>query len=371
MAIPQSKISIPVDETSQKNVLNPFPIVQVTKETGVPTGRLVKQLRVKNLTPKGSTEIPLTFVNTYGFIKPLRTYTEFFSELHPQESTPSITACMLPFGAGPYIENPQRLLQDCDRIHIVARKSASLKEEVIFDVRKLTPIFSKHHIAAERVICVSSERYVKSPSKMTAGVDYAYQITFISVTFCPESLKFRVARPIQKLRMPIMRSVQLEIILSIDCAMNSPLRKCLIIEPGKKECKASIWVHICNIYRGKKPFKQYDDQYFIQKCKKMQLECGIVDMWGPTFLVRAHGKIPKLAKPFFSSRGWACHSLSDAAPGISKALWSVGAKIVEVNAILQPSDLHQLVQVSDTIWPKVKLNEKLVDYPKSKWPFRG
>nr|AVH78246.1 matrix protein [Tioman virus] len=371
MALRQATIPINVDTESEKNNLNPFPIVPITKEDGSPTGRLVKQLRIKNLTPRGSTELPLTFINTYGFIKPLMTYTEFYSELHHQSSTPCLTACMIPFGAGPFIENPHRILDECDRVNIVVRKSASVKEEIIFDVRRLPPLFNRHQISGNRLICVPSEKYVKSPGKMIAGTDYAYQIAFVSLTFCPESQKFRVARPLQTIRSPIMRSVQLEVILKIDCAANSPLKRFLIISPDSKDCFASVWFHICNLYRGNKPFKAYDDTYFSQKCRAMQLECGIVDMWGPTLVVKAHGKIPKMARPFFSSKGWSCHAFADAAPTLARALWSVGAQITQVNAILQPSDLHQLVQISDVIWPKVKLDEKIQSYAAAKWnPFK-
>ncbi|QPF77629.1 matrix protein [Achimota pararubulavirus 3] len=367
MASFMSSIPLPVDLRSEKFHLRPFPIVQAPPDDEKSKGRLLKQLRIKNLVPRGSTEVPITFINSYGFIRPLRTHGEFFSELHRQDTTPCITACMLPFGAGPNLEMPTRLIDDLDKIQINVRKSASFREEIIFDVKRLPLSLSRHHLAKDRILCVSSEKYLKSPGKITSGVDYSYSVTFMSITYCPESLKFRVARPLQTIRAKVMRSVHLEIMLRIDCKSDSPIRKNLITEGMTEGGVVSLWFHICNLYQGKNPLKEYDDTYFTKKCKQMNIECGIVDLWGPTLMVHAHGRIPKMAQPFFNKKGWSCHPFSDAAAGLSKTLWSVGATIVGVNAILQASDLSQLVQFNDIIYPKVKIDKNLADFEPSKW----
>ncbi|ADI80719.1 matrix protein [Tuhoko virus 2] len=367
MAHRQATVSIKVNHESEKNHLRPFPIVQLPPSPGGSRGRLTRQIRIKDLTPAGSTEPSLTFINTYGFAKPLRTRTEFFSELHKPDSLPSVTACTLPFGAGPNIEHPMRLLDEIEKVHIVMRKSASAREEIVFNVCRLPPILSKHHIATQKLVCISSEKYLKAPGKMISGMDYNYHIAFISVVYCPASLKFRVMRPLQLLRSSTMRSIQLEVILVIECSDNSPATRNLIFDDESKTWRASVWFHLCNILKSNKSAEKYDDHYFNEKCKKMDLEVGIADMWGPTFLVKAHGKIPKTAQVYFSPKGWSCHPLVDAAPALSKILWSTGARIVNVNAILQPSDLGQLVQVSDVIYPKVKINKKLMNTAPSRW----
>ncbi|AFX75107.1 matrix protein [Achimota virus 1] len=367
MAHRQASVSLKVDPVSEKNHLRPFPIVQVTPDSGNGRGRLMKQIRIKDLTPAGSTEPPITFVNTYGFVKPLRTRSEFFSEFHRPDSSPSITACTLPFGAGPNIDHPMRLLEEIEKCHIVMRKSASLREEVVYTIQKLPPILAYHQIASQKLICVPSEKYLKAPSKMQSGVDYTYCISFLSIVYCPPSLKFRVLRPLQMMRSSTMRSIQIEVLLEVDCDDSSPATRFLIRDEATQKWRASVWFHLCNIIKSHQGGDKYDDHYFNDKCRKMDLEVGIIDMWGPTFLVKAHGRVPKSAKVYFSQKNWACHPLVDAAPALSKILWSVGASIVQVNAILQPSDLNQLAQFSDVIYPKVKINRALAGSPPSKW----
>ncbi|AFX75115.1 matrix protein [Achimota virus 2] len=362
-----SSIKLPVDLRSEKYHLHPFPIVQTPSGEDGKGSRLVKQLRIKNLMPRGSTEQPITFLNTYGFVRPMRTHGEFFSEFHRPDTTPCVTACMLPFGAGPFLDNPTRLIDEIDKAHIIIRKSASYREEIIFDIKKLPSMLTQHQLAQDKIICVSSEKFLKSPGKVTSGVDYLYSITFMSITYCPASYKFRVSRPLQIIRAKAMRSVHLEIMMRIECKKDSPLLKNMITTDGSEGGVVSVWFHICNLYKGNNPAKEYDDSYFSKKCKQMDIECGIVDMWGPTLMVHAHGHIPKMAKPFFNRKGWACYPFSDAAAGLSKTLWSVGATIVEVNAILQASDLAQLTHVHDIIYPKVKLSKELVNYQPSKW----
>ncbi|ADI80712.1 matrix protein [Tuhoko virus 1] len=362
-----ASIPIPVNPDSGKSNLKPFPIIKAPADQSGHTGKIVRQIRIKNLTPKGSTEIPITFMNTYGFIKPIWTHGEFFSEFHRNNSTPSLTACMLPFGTGPFVDNPSKLLGDLEKIQINVKKSASLREEVIFDIKTIPFAFTKFQIGRERIICVSSDRYVKCPGKLTSGVEYSYCIAFISLTFCPESYKFRVARPLQQLRTSYMRAIQLEIIMKIDCAPDSPIKRNLIYDKENDIYIASVWLHLCNILKGKNHFKTYDDTYFANKCRKMQLVCGIADMWGPTIIVHSKGRIPKSAAPYFNSKGWACHPLSEIAPSITKILWSVGATILQVNAVLQPSDISSAAGTSDLIYPKVKINPDLAEERGIKW----
>ncbi|AHH02038.1 matrix protein [Sosuga virus] len=367
MAHRQATIPVHVDHHSEKNHLRAFPIVQADSPEGTEKGRLIKQMRFKDLTPRGSTEPPISFINTYGFIKPLRTREEFFSELHKQSQTPCLTACSIPFGAGPALDHPERLLDEIEKALIVVRKSASTSEECVFEIRKLPPMLTRHQLAGNKILCVPSDKYVKAPGKLTSGVDYAYHIVFISVTLCPPSQKFRVPMPVQSLRAKVMRSVHLEVMLKIDCDPGSPITKNLIYDSENDVWLASIWFHLCNLYKGHKPFKEYDDHHFAAKCRSMKLEVGIVDLWGPTFLVKSHGKIPHAARPFFGKHGWVCHPIMDCAPAICKSLWALSVSIVQVTAVLQASDLSQMVRMTDVIFPKIKVNPDLHGLGKSRW----
>nr|AIF74180.1 matrix protein [Bat paramyxovirus] len=371
MSSRQGKIPIPLNDSHEDNTLPAFPIVLTGKDGSNGKGKLAKQLRIKNLMPVGSTESPISFVNTYGFIRPLMTYTDFYSETLPQVQTPCLTACMIPFGAGPNLSDPGQILKEVEKVQIIVRKSASVREEVVFDVRSVPALFSNHWIWNERIICVSSERFVKTPSKLIAGTDYSYSISFVSVTFCPESYKFRVPRPLQRVRAKFMRSVLLEIILELECREDSPLRKQFAVDASSNKCVASLWIHVFNMYKNRKPFRDYDDAYFNTKCKSMNLICGIADIWGPTIIVQARGKIPAMARQYFNHKGWACHPISSSVPNLSKTLWSVGAQIKEVNAVLQASDLTQLVKTNDIISPKIKIQTQANEYPRSIWsPFK-
>ncbi|ADI80726.1 matrix protein [Tuhoko virus 3] len=367
MAGRQATIPVPINFESPKNYLNAFPIVQADPSVSGEAGKLLKQIRFKDLTLRGSTEAPISFVNSYGFIKPLRTREEFFSEMHKPSQAPCLTACCLPFGAGPAIEHPDKIMDDLDKVFIVVRKSASTIEECVFDIRKLPSSLSRHQLAGNRVLCVASDKYIKAPCKLTSGMDYTYNIVFLSITHCPPSQKFRVPMPIQSLRAKVMRSVHLEIMIKVDCDKNSPITKNLIYDPSNDIWMASIWFHLCNFYKGSKPFKEYDDQHFASKCRAMGLEVGLVDFWGPTFLVKAHGKIPHAARPFFGKHGWVCHPMMDCAPAISKSLWALSISILQVNAVLQASDLNQMIRMTDVVFPKVKINPDIAGVQKTRW----
>nr|UCZ51387.1 M [Eptesicus fuscus orthorubulavirus] [Eptesicus fuscus orthorubulavirus] len=369
MAPMQSKIKLHNHAEAHEINLRAFPIEIETNKEGKKL--LVKQIRVRTLGHADQDSESICFLNSYGFIKEAPKEEEFIREDRPPESKITLTACMLPLGPGPNIRSPNQLLKSAADMKISVRKTAGSREQVIFHVTRAPPILQNFQFIRERYACVSSDKFIKSPGKIRAGPDYCYIITFLSLTYCPISQKFKVPRPLLSFRSTRMRSVHLEVIFKIQCSSDSPLKKGLITDDEKGVPKASVWIHLCNFYKGRNITKTYDEAYFAEKCKKMALSVGISDLWGPTIVVHAEGKIPKAASLFFNSRGWALHPLSDAAPTLAKSLWSIGCEILEVNAILQGSDYSSLLLSSDVLYRKIKIDPHIQTRSSTGWnPFK-
>ncbi|UBB42362.1 matrix protein [Wufeng Rhinolophus sinicus rubulavirus 1] len=369
MAPTQSKICIANCAETHEKTLRSFPI-EVDKG---PNGEklLVKQIRVRTLGHADHASESICFLNSYGFIKEIEKSKEFIREGDGKDNKIIVTACMLPFGAGPNISSPKNLLESMGEVAVNVRKTAGAKEQVIFQLVRASTTLRGFQFTHDRFTCVSSDKFIKSPSKMVAGTNYCYVITFLSLTYCPVSQKFKVPRPILNLRTPRMRSVHLEIILKIMCAADSPIKKTLIVDEAGGDPKASVWIHLCNFYKGRSITKTYDEAYFADKCRRLLLNVGISDLWGPTIVVHARGKIPKAASIYFNQHGWALHPIADAAPALSKQLWSVGCEIIEVNAILQGSDFAGLLDSPDIVHRKIKIDHRRASYPSGKWnPFK-
>nr|ALN39194.1 matrix protein [Orthorubulavirus suis]ALN39195.1 matrix protein [Orthorubulavirus suis]ALN39196.1 matrix protein [Orthorubulavirus suis]ALO61984.1 matrix protein [Orthorubulavirus suis]ALO61985.1 matrix protein [Orthorubulavirus suis] len=362
---------IPLNQPQNQDTaqLQPFPLVMSEPENG--KRRLLKQLRIKRIPPLSIGDQQITFINTYGFIRASRTFTEFISELHRPGLQPIVTACMLPFGAGPLLDSPEKILEGLDLCEIKVRKSAAVKEEILFEVTALPKIFQGFQISAQPLIKVSSEKYVKAPGKINAGAEYKFYPTFVSLTYCPTTLKFKVARPLATVRAKFMRSIHLEILLIFECKDDAPMAKALIKRDERDGYQASVWVHMCNITKSTQKFKTYDDSYFGQKVLAMKPVIGLVDMWGPTITVHISGKMPKTAAPYFNSRGRSCHPLSEVAPSIAKMAWSNGCRIHQVNAILQESDLSLIPGSDDILFRKVPVDPENINFKSTYWnPFR-
>ncbi|ABQ23935.1 matrix protein [Orthorubulavirus mapueraense] len=363
-----AKIPLGLPDEPEPRTLRAFPLVMTEGPGG--KGRLMKQLRISKIQSSNIGDHIITFINTYGFVRRNWTYTQFVSERHTASVQPVVTSCMLPFGCGPDIQHPEALIEHLEHCTIKVRKSASLKEEIYFEVQVLPKIFEPYQIAKQNYMCVSSEKYVKAPGKIVAGVDYLYFPTFISLTYCAEEMKFRVAKPIAQARTSFMRSIHLEVILSFACQEDSPIAKSLAKDKETGRFIASVWIHLCNISKNRPITKEYDDKYFAQKILAMKLTVGLVDMWGPTVIVHAEGKIPKSALLFFNKKGKACHPLAEVAPTVAKHAWSVGCTIIEANAIMQESDLKGLGQMDDIVFRKVSLNPEALSLKSSRWnPF--
>lgn len=367
MAGSQIKIPLPKPSDVESQKLNAFPVIMSQEGKG----RLMRQIRLRKLLSGDPSDLQITFVNTYGFIRAAPQSSEFISESSPQQNTPVITACMLSFGAGPVLDDPQQMLKALDQADIRVRKTASDKEQILFEINKIPNLFKFHQIASDHLIQASSDKYVKSPAKLTAGVNYIYCATFLSVTICSASLKFRVARPILAARSRLVRSVQMEVLLRVFCKPESPVAKSMLQDPDGEGCIASVWFHLCNLCKGRNKLRSYDENYFAAKCKKMNLAVSIGDMWGPTILVHAGGHIPTTAKPFFNTRGWVCHPIHQSTPSLAKTLWSSGCEIKSASAILQGSDYASLAKTDDIIYSKVKIVKESSSYKGVAWnPFK-
>nr|QEG03869.1 matrix protein [Human parainfluenza virus 4b] len=369
MAPTQSKVKIHNLAEAHEKVLRAFPIEVEQNSEGKKL--LVKQIRIRTLGHADHSNDSICFLNTYGFIKEAVSQTEFMRAGQRPESKNTLTACMLPFGPGPNVGSPQKMLEYAEDIKIHVRKTAGCKEQIVFSLDRTPQVFRGFQFPRDRYACVPSDKYIKSPGKLVAGPNYCYIITFLSLTFCPSSQKFKVPRPILNFRSTRMRGIHLEIIMKITCSENSPIRKTLITDDPENGPKASVWIHLCNLYKGRNPIKVYDEAYFAEKCKQMLLSVGISDLWGPTIAVHANGKIPKSASLYFNSRGWALHPIADASPTMAKHLWSIGCEIIEVNAILQGSDYSALVDHPDVIYRKIRIDPAKKQYAHSKWnPFK-
>nr|UCZ37259.1 matrix protein [Mumps virus genotype G] len=367
MAGSQIKIPLPKPPDSDSQRLNAFPVIMAQEGKG----RLLRQIRLRKILSGDPSDQQITFVNTYGFIRATPETSEFISESSQQKVTPVVTACMLSFGAGPVLEDPQHMLKALDQTDIRVRKTASDKEQILFEINRIPNLFRHHQISADHLIQASSDKYVKSPAKLIAGVNYIYCVTFLSVTVCSASLKFRVARPLLAARSRLVRAVQMEVLLLVTCKKDSQMAKSMLNDPDGEGCIASVWFHLCNLCKGRNKLRSYDENYFASKCRKMNLTVSIGDMWGPTILVHAGGHIPTTAKPFFNSRGWVCHPIHQSSPSLAKTLWSSGCEIKAASAILQGSDYASLAKTDDIIYSKIKVDKDAANYKGVSWsPFR-
>lgn len=358
-------ISIPADPTNPRQSIKAFPIV--INSDGGEKGRLVKQLRTTYLNDLDTHEPLVTFVNTYGFIYEQDRGNTIVGGDQLGKKREAVTAAMVTLGCGPNLPSLGNVLGQLSEFQVIVRKTSSKAEEMVFEIVKYPRIFRGHTLIQKGLVCVSAEKFVKSPGKVQSGRDYLFIPTFLSVTYCPAAIKFQVPGPMLKMRSRYTQSLQLELMIRILCKPDSPLMKVHIPDKEGRGCLVSVWLHVCNIFKsGNKNGSEWQE-YWMRKCANMQLEVSIADMWGPTIIIHARGHIPKSAKLFFGKGGWSCHPLHEVVPSVTKTLWSVGCEITKAKAIIQESSISLLVETTDIISPKVKIPSKHRRFGKSNW----
>ncbi|QEQ50565.1 matrix protein [avian paramyxovirus 22] len=338
-----TQFSLYIDESDPACSLLAFPIVMSTNDAGKKV--LQPQIRLNRLGSIRTEGIRAVFVNCFGFIESTGGDEIMFVRAGENTSGSVVTAAMLTLG---HLKTDSDLIDlgnACLTLKVSVKKSATTEERIAFTIHSKPPLLATSQVIQDGGLIARAEGAVKCPGKISSYQNYLFRIMFVSLTSLDNEVLYRVPGPVSSFRNRMLYSIQLEVLLEVDVKPENHQCKFLTEKDGKRY--ASVWFHLCNAKKTNAQGKPRTIEAMRQKVKSMGLKIMLADLWGPTIVTRATGKMSKYMIGFFGTNGVACHPITKSSPDVAKILWSCSCSVVKGNAIIQGSARSDVVSFED------------------------
>ncbi|ACN72642.1 matrix protein [avian paramyxovirus 7] len=332
-----------VDESDPACSLLAFPIIMQTTSEGKKV--LQPQVRINRLGSISIEGVRAMFINTYGFIEERPTERTGFFQPGEKNQQQVVTAGMLTLGQIRTNIDPDEIGEACLRLKVNAKKSAASEEKIVFSILEKPPALMTAPVVQDGGLIAKAEGSIKCPGKMMSEIHYSFRVMFVSITMLDNQSLYRVPTAISSFKNKALYSIQLEVLLEVDVKPESPQCKFLADQKGKKV--ASVWFHLCNSKKTNASGKPRSLEDMRKKVRDMGIKVSLADLWGPTIIVRATGKMSKYMLGFFSTSGTSCHPVTKSSPDLAKILWSCSSTIIKANAIVQGSVKVDVLTLED------------------------
>lgn len=338
-----SELNLYIDKDSPQVRLLAFPIIMKPKENGI--RELQPQLRTQYLGDITGGKKSAIFVNCYGFVEDHGGRDSGFSPISEESKGSTVTAACITLGSIEYDSDIKEVAKACYNLQVSVRMSADSTQKVVYTINaKPALLFSSRVVRAGGCV-VAAEGAIKCPEKMTSDRLYKFRVMFVSLTFLHRSSLFKVSRTVLSMRNSALIAVQAEVKLGFDLPLDHPMAKYLSKEDG--QLFATVWVHLCNFKRTDRRGVDRSVENIRNKVRAMGLKLTLCDLWGPTLVCEATGKMSKYALGFFSETKVGCHPIWKCNSTVAKIMWSCTTWIASAKAIIQASSARALLTSED------------------------
>nr|QBK47345.1 M [Avulavirus sp.] [Avulavirus sp.] len=343
MSLESRTVRLYVDPDQAASSLLAFPLIFTSNESGKKT--LSPQYRIQIIEDDRESDNDLVFISTYGFITGLETAVDRSISVDMSQERVVLTSCMLPLGSVPKTSDLHELARACLELKVACKKAATNSERIIFNILDAPPVLAPCATIKQAVTSCAAAVNLKAPEKIMGNYDLLYKVTFVSLTIIPAGSVYKVSSPVLKAGSSLTYGLNLSITLKIDIGDQHPSAKMLMKRDDG--FYANLWIHCGLLSAVKKGGKKHSIEEIANKVRRLEMKLMLVDMFGPSIVIKCTGVKTKLLAGFFSKKGTAVYPISRAAPGIGKLLWSQSGTITEAAIIIQGGTPHQLVSTSD------------------------
>nr|AZO92807.1 matrix protein [Morbillivirus canis]AZO92842.1 matrix protein [Morbillivirus canis] len=237
----------------------------------------------------------------------------------------------LPLGVGRTTARPEELLKEATLLDIVVRRTAGVKEQLVFYNNTPLHILTPWKKVLTSGSVFSANQVCNAVNLIPLDIAQRFRVVYMSITRLSDDGSYRIPRGMFEFRSRNALAFNILVTIQVEGDVCSSRGNLSMF----KDHQVTFMVHIGNFSRKKN--QAYSADYCKLKIEKMGLVFALGGIGGTSLHIRCTGKMSKALNAQLGFKKILCYPLMEINEDLNRFLWRLECKIIRIQAVLQPS----------------------------------